>query len=107
MGIPDGDLSPRGTGIGKKCPPQAFVGIPAGKFFRRGDGFGELKPDGEFPVAIPRYICTFALTDNNSRAMCLQLQDCVNSKGILFTVYRHMTQLVRNYNHTPYKSLQQ
>jgi hypothetical protein len=29
------------------------VGIPAGKFFCRGDGFGELKPDGEFPVAIP------------------------------------------------------
>ena len=53
MGIPDGDLSPRGTGMGKKCPPQAFVGIPAGKFFRRGDEFGELKPDGEFPVAIP------------------------------------------------------
>jgi hypothetical protein len=53
MGIPDGDLSPRGTGMGKKCPPQAFVGIPAGKFFYRGDGFGELKPDGEFPVAIP------------------------------------------------------
>jgi hypothetical protein len=53
MGIPDGDLSPRGTGMGKKCPPQAFVGIPAGKFFRRGDGFGELKYDGEFPVAIP------------------------------------------------------
>jgi hypothetical protein len=53
MRIPDGDLSPRGTGIGKKCPPQAFVGIPAGKFFRRGDRFGELKPDGEFPVAIP------------------------------------------------------
>jgi hypothetical protein len=37
----------------KKCPPQAFVGIPAGKFFCRGDGFRELKPDGEFPVAIP------------------------------------------------------
>jgi hypothetical protein len=40
--------------MGKKCPPQAFVGIPAGKFFHRGDGFGKLKPDGEFPVAIPR-----------------------------------------------------
>jgi hypothetical protein len=53
MGIPDGDLSPLGTGMRKKCPPQAFVGIPAGKFFCRGDGFGELKPDGEFPVAIP------------------------------------------------------
>jgi hypothetical protein len=53
MEIPDEDLSPRGMRIGKKCPPQAFVGIPAGKFFRRGDGFGELKPDGEFPVAIP------------------------------------------------------
>jgi hypothetical protein len=53
MGIPDGDLSPWGTGMGKKCPPQVFVGFPAGKFFRRGDGFGELKPDGKFPVAIP------------------------------------------------------
>jgi hypothetical protein len=53
-GIPDGDLSPRVTGMGKKCPPQAFVGIPAGKFFRRGDGDGEPKPDGEFPVAISR-----------------------------------------------------
>jgi hypothetical protein len=53
MGIPVGDLSPRGTGMGKKCHPQAFVGIPAGKFFRRGDGDGELFPGGEFPVAIP------------------------------------------------------
>jgi hypothetical protein len=53
MGIPVGDLSPRGTGMGKKCSPQAFVGIPAGKFFRRGDGDGELFPGGEFPVAIP------------------------------------------------------
>jgi hypothetical protein len=55
MGIPVGDLSPRGTGMGKKCSPQAFVGILAGKFFRRGDGDGdgELFPGGEFPVAIP------------------------------------------------------
>jgi hypothetical protein len=55
MGIPVGDLSPRGTGMGKKCSPQAFVGIPAGKFFRRGDG--ELFPGGEFPVAIPTAGC--------------------------------------------------
>jgi hypothetical protein len=55
-----------------------------------------------------RYIYTFALAENNnSRAMCLQLPDHVNSKGILFTIYRHRTQPVRNYNHTPYKSLQQ
>jgi hypothetical protein len=54
-----------------------------------------------------RYIYTFALTDNNSRAMRLQLQDCVNSKGILFTIYRHRTQPVRIYDHVPYKSLQQ
>jgi hypothetical protein len=55
-----------------------------------------------------RYIYTFALTENNnSLAMCLQLQDRVNSKVILFTIYRHRTQPVRNYNHTPYKSLQQ
>ena len=43
-----------------------------------------------------RYIYTFALAENNnSRAMRLQLQDCVNSKGILFTIYRHRTQPVR------------
>jgi hypothetical protein len=53
------------------------------------------------------YICTFTLAENNdSRAMCLQLQDCVNSKGVLFTIYRHRTQPVRNYNHTLYKRLQ-
>jgi hypothetical protein len=54
-----------------------------------------------------RYIYTFALTNNNSRVMCLQLQECVNSKGIMFTIYRHRTQPVRNYNHAPHKSLQQ
>ena len=54
-----------------------------------------------------RYIYTFALTNNNSRVMRLQLQECVNSKGILFTIYRHRTQPVRNYNHAPHKSLQQ
>ena len=54
------------------------------------------------------YIYTFALTkNNNSKVMRQQLQDCVNSKGILFTIYRHRTQPVRSYNHTPYKSLQQ
>jgi hypothetical protein len=53
MGIPVGDLSPRGTGMRKKCSPQAFVGIPVGKFFRRGDGDGELFPTGNCPVAIP------------------------------------------------------
>jgi hypothetical protein len=31
----------------------------------------------------------------------------VNGKGILFTIYRHMTQLMRNYNYAPHKSLQQ
>jgi hypothetical protein len=31
----------------------------------------------------------------------------VNSKGIMFTIYRHRTQPVRNYNHAPHKSLQQ
>jgi hypothetical protein len=39
--------------------------------------------------------------------MLLQLEKCVNSKGILFTIYRHMTQPVRNYNHALHKSLQQ
>jgi hypothetical protein len=50
-----------------------------------------------------RYIYTFALTNNNSRVMRLQLQECVNSKGIMFTIYRHRTQPVRNYNHAPHK----
>jgi hypothetical protein len=55
-----------------------------------------------------KHIYTLALAgNNNSRVMRLQLQDRVNSKGILFTIYRHKTQPVRNYNHTPYKSLQQ
>jgi hypothetical protein len=53
-----------------------------------------------------RYINTFALTNNNSRVKRLQLLECVNSKGILFTIYRHRTQSVRNYNHAPHKSLQ-
>jgi hypothetical protein len=54
-----------------------------------------------------KHIFTLALTgNNNSKAMRLQLQDRVNSKKILFTIYRHRTQPVRNYNHTPYKSLQ-
>ena len=55
-----------------------------------------------------RHIYTLALAgNNNSRAMRLQLQDSVNSKGILFTIYRHKTQPVRNYNQAPHKSLQQ
>ena len=51
-----------------------------------------------------KYIYTSALTKINSR---LQLQESVNSKGILFTIYRHGTQPVRNYNYAPHKSLQQ
>jgi hypothetical protein len=74
MGIPDGDLSPRGTGMGKKCPPQAFVGIPAGNFFCRGDGFGELKPDGEFPVAIPRHDDKISNSSNNNKERNLNIK---------------------------------
>jgi hypothetical protein len=53
-----------------------------------------------------RYIYTSALAKNNFWVMQLQLQKSVNSKGILFTIYRHRTQPVRNYNHAPHKSLQ-
>jgi hypothetical protein len=54
-----------------------------------------------------KYIYTSALTNNNnSRVKRLQLQECVNSKGIMFTIYRHRTQPVRNYNHAPHKCLQ-
>jgi hypothetical protein len=38
--------------------------------------------------------------------MRLQLQEYVPSNGILFTIYRHRTQPVRNYKYAPYKSLQ-
>ena len=54
-----------------------------------------------------KYIYTSALTKINSRLARLQLQECVNSKGVLFTIYRHRTQPVMNYNHAPHKSLQQ
>ena len=54
-----------------------------------------------------KYIYTSALAKNNFRVMRLQLQDCVNSKEIMFTIYRHKTQPLRNYNHAPHKSLQQ
>jgi hypothetical protein len=50
-----GDLSPRRTGIEKKCSPQAFVGISAGNFFRSGDGDGEAFSNREFPIDIPMY----------------------------------------------------
>jgi hypothetical protein len=53
-----------------------------------------------------KYIYTSTLTNNNSRVKRLQLQECVNSKGILFTIYRHRAHPVRNYNHAPHKSLQ-
>jgi hypothetical protein len=53
-----------------------------------------------------KYINTSALVRNSFRMIRLQLQECVNSKGILFTIYRHRTQPVRNYNHAPHKSLQ-
>jgi hypothetical protein len=36
--------------------PASVRGDPVENFFRRGDGFGELKPDGEFPVAIPNRV---------------------------------------------------
>jgi hypothetical protein len=54
-----------------------------------------------------RYIYTSALAKIDSRVMQLQLQECLSSKEILFTIYRHGTQPVRNYNYAPHKSLQQ
>jgi hypothetical protein len=38
-----------------------------------------------------RYNYTSALAKVDSRMMRLQLPECVNSKGILFTIYRHGT----------------
>ena len=53
------------------------------------------------------YNYTSVLTKIVSRMMRLQLQESMNSKGILFTIYRHGTQPGRNYNHAPHKELQQ
>jgi hypothetical protein len=36
----------------------------------------------------------------------LLIPESANSKGILFTIYRHRTQPMRNYNYAPYKGLQ-
>jgi hypothetical protein len=47
-----------------------------------------------------------ALAKVEFQNMRLQLLECVNSKGILFTIYRHRTQPVRNYKYAPYKNLQ-
>jgi hypothetical protein len=41
---------------------------------------------------------------NSERCDCNP--ECVNSNGILFTIYRHRTQPVRNYKYAPYKNLQ-
>jgi hypothetical protein len=45
MGIPDGDLSSRGTGWGRNVCKRSW-GSPRG-------WDDELKPDGKFPIAIP------------------------------------------------------
>jgi hypothetical protein len=51
------DYSPRGDGVGQNFSPTEFTGTGAGKISTRGDGDGELTPDGEFPVAIPMWVC--------------------------------------------------
>jgi hypothetical protein len=56
---------------------------------------------------IIEYSYTCALAKIGSRMMRLQIQESVNSKAILFTIYRHRTQPVGNYNYAPYKGLQQ
>lgn len=53
--IPVGDLSPRRTGMRKKCFPQTLVRIHAEKKIRRGNRNGELFSGEEFAVAIPSY----------------------------------------------------
>jgi hypothetical protein len=57
-GVPVGDESPCGAGMGRKPPPRGLTGMGMGNFFLRGDGDGQAFPDGEFPVAIliPAYI---------------------------------------------------
>jgi hypothetical protein len=52
------------------------------------------------------YNYTSALAKIDSRKMRLQLPECVNSKEILFSIYRHKTRPMKNYNYAPHKSLQ-
>jgi hypothetical protein len=56
---------------------------------------------------IIEYSYTSALAKIGSRMIQLPIPESVNSKGILFTIYRHRTQPVRNYNYAPYEGLQQ
>jgi hypothetical protein len=51
---------------------------------------------------IIEYSYTSALAKIGSRMIQLPIPESVNSKGILFTIYRHRTQPVRNYNYAPY-----
>jgi hypothetical protein len=56
-GDPHGDYSPCGDGDGKKALPVSSSGDGGGEFLSRGrGGDGESTPDGEFPVAIPRFV---------------------------------------------------
>ena len=54
-GDPDGDFSPWGTGIEKKCLRKCSWD-PHRKKFYRGDKDGELKPDREFLIATASHI---------------------------------------------------
>jgi hypothetical protein len=53
----DGDpyrgFIPAGNRDGEEISPVSVRGDPRGKFLCRGDGYGELFPEGEFPVVIP------------------------------------------------------
>jgi hypothetical protein len=55
---------------------------------------------------IIEYNYTSALAKTGSRMMQLPIPESVNSKGILFTIYRHRAQPVRDYKYAPYESLQ-
>jgi hypothetical protein len=91
-GDPDGDLSPGERGWGRNFPPQAFVGILAGKCFRRWYGDGELKSNGEFPIAIPVRGGSCHLFPPSQFIICLTF--CVIfDRFILFKIYRKMKNL--------------
>jgi hypothetical protein len=64
-------------------PPQEFVGIPVGNFFCRRDGYGELKPDGDFPVAIPT-------------------SEKLDDKGTDAGIFGDITRLGNGTQHSPY-----
>jgi hypothetical protein len=62
----------------KKCLPQPFVWISTGNIFRHENGDGEIKPDGEFTVAIPDHDLQISQITLSFVHMIIHLNICGN-----------------------------